>query len=83
MDRSDGARSLYEKRHGHSDTNRLPTEEEKENPIIGAKFLPKYLTGEEKAELGQKLVAYEKYSSLSPDDAVSFYSPYLQVLPLK
>ncbi len=80
MDRSDGARSLYEKRHGHSDTNRLPTEEEKENPIIGAKFLPKYLTGEEKAELGQKLVAYEKYSSLSPDDAVSFYSPYLQVL---
>ena len=80
MDRSDGARSLYEKRHGRSETNRLPTEEEKENPIIGAKFLPKYLTGEEKAELGQKLVAYEKYSSLSPDDVLSFYSPYLQIL---
>lgn len=80
MDRRDGARSLYEKRHGRSEKNRLPTEEEKENPILGAKYLPKYLTAEEKAELGQKLVAYEKYSNLNPDDAMRLYAPYLQIL---
>ena len=80
MDRREGAPSLYEHRHGHSEADRLPTEEEKENPLLGASRLRKPLSSAEKAELGQQLAAYERYSALDMDTAMNFYSPYLQVI---
>ena len=80
MDRREGAPSLYEHRHGHGEADRLPTEEEKENPLLGASRLRKPLSSAEKAELGQQLAAYERYSALDSDTAMNFYSPYLQVI---
>lgn len=80
MTRREGAPSLYEHRHGHDEQDRLPTEEEKEHPILGASRLRKPLTATEKAELGQQLAAYERYNQMDTDTAMAFYSPYLQAI---
>ena len=74
------ARSLYERRHGHTETDRLATAEEKANAIQGAKVLPKRLSAAEKAELGQQLALYERFSGLSTDEAMRLYSPKLRII---
>ena len=75
-----GARSLYESRHGHTESDRPATAEEKENALLGAKVLPQRLSAAEKAELGQQLALYERFSGLSTDEAMRLYSPKLRII---
>ena len=75
--------SLYELRHGETETRRRASADEEANPLLGAKRLSKEgaaLSEEAKAGLVQELQLFERFGRLTEDEVLGLYAADVQVV---
>ena len=75
--------SLYELRHGETETRRRASADEEANPLLGAKRLGKEgaaLSEEAKAGLVQELQLFERFGRLTEDEVLGLYAADVQVV---